>query len=161
VDKANKIVNDAGLHGKTIVPKNNPKINELNIGDFVTGALTLGSNLLKSKLNINNRLITAKIPKAIGEIIPIALDKEACKNFVKINPNTNIDRITPNATTNPNNIIVFLDSFPDNLFDKYARKPGYKGKTHTAPSGANIPAKNESHKFNNTLTILTTSQFLF
>jgi len=54
------------------------------------------------------------IPKAMGEIIPIALVSDACKNFVKINPIKNIDEITPKVTNNPSMIKVFLDSLPEN-----------------------------------------------
>ena len=110
---ANKIISDAGLHGKTIAPKKKPKINELRKGFLVIGAFILGKNLPKSKLNIKDKLTTAKIPKAIGEIIPIALVSEAWRNFVKINPNKNIEDITPKATINPKKIIVFFDSFSD------------------------------------------------
>ena len=73
---ANKTTNDAGLHGRTIAPKKNPKINELKKGFLTVGDFICGSNLLKSKLNIKNKLTIAKIPKAIGEIIPMALVSE-------------------------------------------------------------------------------------
>ena len=56
----------------------------------------------------------AKIPNAIGEIIPITFVKDTCKNFVKINPNKNIEDITPNATTTPRRIIPRFDSLPVN-----------------------------------------------
>ena len=108
---ANKTIKDAGLQGKTIAPKKNPKMNELSKGFFVTGArICLGNNLEKSKLKIKNKLTIAKIPKAIGEIIPIALVREACKNCVKINPTKNIEVITPKVTNKPRKIKVLFDS---------------------------------------------------
>jgi len=111
---ANKTIRDAGLQGKTIAPKKNPKMKDVDNGFLVIGALILGNNLLKSKLNIKNKLTTAKIPKAIGEIIPMALVREACKNFVNIKPKRNIEEITPRVTINPRRIKVFFDSFPEN-----------------------------------------------
>lgn len=112
---ANKTIRDAGLQGNTIAPKKNPKIKELANGFLVTGAfICFGISLLKSKLNIKNKLTTARIPKAIGEIIPIALVREACKNFVNINPIRNIEDITPKVTNNPKKIKVFFDSLPEN-----------------------------------------------
>ena len=36
---ANRIISDAGLHGRTIAPKKKPKINELKKGFLVIGAL--------------------------------------------------------------------------------------------------------------------------
>ena len=110
---ANRTMSDAGLHGRTIAPKKKPKTNELRKGFLVIGAFTLGKNLPKSKSKIKNKLTKAKIPKAIGEIIPIALVNEAWRNFVKINPNKNIEDITPKATIKPKKIIVFFDSFSD------------------------------------------------
>ena len=110
---ANKTMSDAGLHGNTIAPKKKPKINELRKGFLVIGAFIFGKNLPKSKSKIKNKLTIASIPKAIGETIPIALVNEAWRNFVKINPNKNIEDITPKATINPNKIIVFFDSFSD------------------------------------------------
>ena len=74
----------------------------------------MGNNLEKSKLNIRNKLTTARIPKAIGEIIPIALVNDVCKNFVNIRPNKNMEDITPRVTINPKKINVFFDSLPEN-----------------------------------------------
>lgn len=150
---ANRTMSDAGLHGRTIAPKKKPKINELRKGFLVIGAFIWGKSREKSKSKIKNKLTTAKIPKAIGEIIPIALVNEAWRNFVKINPNKNIENITPEATINPKRIIVFFDSFSDTWFDKYARNAGYNGKTQTAASGANKPARKDIQKLTNTLTI--------
>ena len=112
---ANKTIRDAGLQGKTIAPKKKPKIKDVTNGFFVIGALIFfGNNLLKSKLKIKNKLTTAKIPKAIGDIIPMALVNEACKNFVNINPTKNKEEITPRVTINPRRIKVFFDSLPEN-----------------------------------------------
>ena len=121
---ANNITKEAGLQGNTISPKKKPKLNELKKGFLSVGDFIWGKSLEKSKLNIKNKLTTAKIPKAIGEIIPIAFVKEVCRNFVKINPNKNIEDITPIATTTPKRIIPRFDSFPVSWFDKYARNAG-------------------------------------
>jgi len=101
------------LHGRTIAPKKNPKPNDLKKGFLAVGDFICGKNLEKSKLNIKNKLTTAKIPNAIGETIPITLVKETCKNFVKINPSKNIELTTPKATRIPKKIIVLFDSFLD------------------------------------------------
>ena len=140
---ANKTMRDAGLQGKTIAPKKNPNIKEENKGFLTAGVLICLNNLEKSKLNIRNKLTTAKIPKAIGEIIPIALVKEACKNFVNIKPNKNIEDITPRVTINPKRIKVFFDSLPENWFDRQAKKAGYNGRTQTAAKGAKSPARKD------------------
>ena len=122
---ANKTINDAGLQGKTIAPKKKPKIKDVANGFFVTGARNcLGNNLEKSKLNIRNKLTIAKIPKAIGDIIPITLVREACRNFVNINPIRNMEDMTPEVTINPKRIKVFFDSFPENWLDRYAKNAG-------------------------------------
>ena len=109
---ANRIIRDAGLHGKTMAPKKKPKINEVKIGFLVIGALTFGKNLEKSRLNIRKILTTAKIPNAMGEIIPIAFVREACKNLVKINPTKNMEDMTPRATIKPRKMNDFLASLP-------------------------------------------------
>jgi len=146
---ANKTIRDAGLHGRTMAPKNRPKTRAVKIGFFRVGLLICGNNLLKSKLKIKNKLTTAKIVKAMGDIIPIALVREACRNFVKINPTINRDRITPKATVKPNKTNDFFDSLlsPVNWLDRYARNAGYNGRTQTAASGANSPAKKDIQKF--------------
>ncbi len=77
VDTANRTANEAGLQGRTIAPKNNPKINADKVGFFKTGAVVFGKNLPRSKLKIRKMLTTAKIPKAIGEMIPIAFVNDA------------------------------------------------------------------------------------
>ena len=109
---ANRTIRDAGLHGKTMAPKKKPKINEVKIGFLVIGALTFGKNLEKSRLNIRKILTTAKIPNAMGEIIPIAFVREACKNLVKINPTKNMEDMTPRATIKPRKMNDFLASLP-------------------------------------------------
>ena len=77
VDTANRTAKDAGLHGRTIAPKNNPKINADKVGLFKTGAVVFGKNLPKSKLKIKKTLTIARIPNAIGEMIPMAFVNEA------------------------------------------------------------------------------------
>ncbi len=161
VVNANKTIKEAGLHGRTIAPKNNPKTNALNKGFLIIGALIFGKILEKSKLNIKNKLTIARIVKAIGEMMPIAFVNEACKNFVKIRPTKNIENIIPRVTTIPKNIIVFFDSLPEIWLDKYAKNPGYNGITQTAAIGANNPAKKDIQKFIIILTILTSTKFLY
>ncbi len=150
---AKSITKEAGLQGSTIAPKKNPKINELKKGFLVTGAWIFGKSFPKSTLNINKILINARIPNAIGEIIPIAFVKDSCKSFVKIKPNKNIEEIIPNVTISPNPIIVFLDSLPDNWPARYAKYPGYNGRTQTAAIGANNPATKEIQILVNAPTI--------
>ena len=111
---ANNTIREAGLQGNTIAPKKKPKIKELKKGFLSIGDFICGKSREKSKLNIKNKLMIAKIPNAIGETIPITFVKDACKNFVKINPNKNIEDITPNATIIPRSIIPRFDSFPVN-----------------------------------------------
>ena len=74
--RANHIIRDAGLHGRTIAPKNSPKISADKKGFLVKGELIFGKNFPKSKSKIKNKLISPSIAKAIGEIIPIAFVKE-------------------------------------------------------------------------------------
>jgi len=112
---ANKTIRDAGLQGKIIAPKKKPNPKELIRGFLAIGALIfLGMSLLKSKLNIKNKLIIPKIMNAIGETIPITFVREVCKNFVNINPIRNIEDITPKVTIIPKRIKVFFDSLPEN-----------------------------------------------
>lgn len=106
-------------------------------------------------MNIINRLTIPSIPNAIGDITPIAFVKELLKIAVNTNPTINIDISIPNVTTRPILMNTFLSSFADSWFDRYAKNPGYKGKTHTAPSGANSPAKNDNQIFVNALTNCT------
>ena len=110
---ANNTIKEAGLHGNTIAPKKKPKINELMNGFLSVGDFICGKSREKSKLNIKNKLTTAKIPNAIGEIIPITFVSEACRNLVKIKPIKNIDVTTPIATITPRRIIVFFESLLD------------------------------------------------
>ena len=102
----------------------------------------------------------ARIPKAIGLMIPIALVRDSCRKKVKINPKRNIDRITPNVTNSPMKIIVFLGACSETREAIIDRKPGYNGRTQTANIGAESPARNESQKFSK-VVILTRINFLF
>lgn len=101
VDMANKIARDAGLQGKTISPKNNPNKNASHKGFCCIGELNLGKSFPISKLNIIKMLMMARIPNAIGLIIPMELVRDFCNKKVKINPKINIETITPNVTVNP------------------------------------------------------------
>ena len=92
---ANNTIKDAGLQGRTIAPKNKPKINALNSGFFCNGAFTLGKNFPISKLNIIKILIIPRMPNAIGLIISIDFVKDSWSRNVKINPKINIETITP------------------------------------------------------------------
>ena len=73
---ANNITSEAGLHGRTIAPKNSPKSNADKKGFFVIGEVILGNNFPRSKLKIINKLIKPRIAKAMGEIIPMAFVNE-------------------------------------------------------------------------------------
>ena len=115
---ANNIIREAGLQGNTIAPKKKPKTKELMKGFLAVGDFICGKSREKSKLNIKNKLTIAKIPNAIGEIIPITFVSEAWRNFVKIKPIKNIDVITPVATITPRRIIVFFESLPDTWFER-------------------------------------------
>jgi hypothetical protein len=84
---ANSTISEAGLQGKTIAPKNNPKTKEVNKGFLRIGACHFGINFPKSTSNISNTLTIASIPKAIGDMRPMALVNDSCNNKVKINPN--------------------------------------------------------------------------
>jgi hypothetical protein len=146
---ANKIANEAGLHGNTIAPKNKPNTNELQYGLCNTGVLALGIQLPESTLKMSKMEMIANTPKAMGEIMLMTLVKLVENKPVKINPTRNIDKITPAATIHPNKITRFFapSSSGNTLFAKYAKNPGYNGKTQTAPSGANNPAKNAVKTF--------------
>ena len=109
------------MHGKTISPKNNPKINASHKGLERRGELNLGNNFPMFTLNIIRMLIIARMPKAIGLIIPIALVKDSCKKKVKINPKMNMEIITPKVTMNPNRTYVFFVALGDSLEDNNER----------------------------------------
>jgi len=101
VEIANNTMSVAGLHGSTIRPKNEPKMNELKYGFFRTGACVLGKNLPISKLKISNIEIIPRMPKAIGEMIPMALVNDSCNSSVKIKPINSMERITPLVMIRP------------------------------------------------------------
>lgn len=114
VETAKSTISGAGLQGKTIAPKNRPKMNALNRGLlFLVGVFGVGIIFEKSKLNIKKMLTIVNIPNAIGEIIPIALVKDSLSNPVKINPTINIEIMTPEAAIDPARIIFFFFSFSD------------------------------------------------
>ena len=61
---------------------------------------------------------------------------------MKISPTINREVITPKVTESPSlrkECLLFGPICPA----KNAKNPGYNGRTQTAPSGANNPAKNE------------------
>ena len=121
---AKRTISDAGLQGSTIAPKKNPKPNAVLSGFLPTGVRNFGKNLLISILKINTKLIRARMPKAMGEIMPIALVNDACKSCVKISPMTNMDATTPKVTITPSKRIVFFFDFVDSCDAKYAKKAG-------------------------------------
>ena len=98
---ANSIARLAGLQGSTISPKNSPKSKASHNGFSFIGELNLGKIFPMFMLNIISRLIIARIPNAIGLMIPIALVRDSCKKKVKISPKINIEIITPNVTIKP------------------------------------------------------------
>jgi hypothetical protein len=147
VEIAKRIASEAGLHGRTISPKNRPKMNASQSGFVRIGELNFGKIFPISMFNIIRILITARIPNAIGLIIPIALVRDFWRKNVKISPKINIETITPNVTKNPKRIYVFLDAFSESFDDSSDRYPGYNGRIQTAKIGADRPAMNETQKF--------------
>lgn len=117
---------NAGLHGITIAPKNNPNKNALSFGFLTVGVFDLGINLPKFISNINAKLTNPSIVNAIGEIIPITFVKDICKSVVKINPSVSMNKTTPRVTKAPSfGIVPFFDlSLFDNLFERNAKNPG-------------------------------------
>jgi len=108
-DFANKAAINAGLHGTTIAPKKNPYTKALASGFFIKGICAFGINLPMSMSKIRNKLIIAKILNAIGETIPITVVNDICKKVVNTRPSRSINKITPEATNNPNvKIGIFL-----------------------------------------------------
>lgn len=159
--RAKNVAINAGLHGIKIAPKKKPKMKALFRGLlFVVWIFSFGINLDKSTLNIRAKLINPRIANAIGEITAITFVRDFCKIVVKINPNKIIKMIIPADIVNPNRKKVFLLSFPENLFDKKTRNPGYKGRTQTAVKGVNKPKINEL-KTSTVKDILTTSFYFF
>ena len=55
-----------------------------------------------STSNIRSKLISARMPKAIGETIPITLVNDICKKVVNTRPSRSINKITPAVIINPN-----------------------------------------------------------
>ena len=115
---AKKTAMNAGLHGRTIAPKKKPNPKALFIGFPLTGEVILGKNLPKSKLNIKKTLIIPNITNAIGETIPMTPVKDCCKMVVNKIPSNSMNEITPRTTINPNNIMDFLSSFPENWLER-------------------------------------------
>jgi hypothetical protein len=105
-----------GLHGITIAPKKNPYKNALIHGFFTMGARPFGKNFHISiflsetsdmiPVMISTRLITNKMPKAMGEIISTMPVKDTSKIVVNMRPIKNINRITPDVTTSPSKKMV-------------------------------------------------------
>ena len=62
---------------------------------------------------------------------------------MKIRPKSNIKIITPKTTIAPNKAYDFLFTSPENLVERKAKNPGYKGKTQTAVKGVRRPKKKE------------------
>jgi len=140
---ARKAAIKPGLHGITMAPKKKPNPNALFQGFLLVFTLTFGKNLPKSKSNIKNILIIPNMAKAIGETIAITLVKDCCKRVVKISPKSNIKIMTPETTIAPNKAYDFLFTSPENLVERKAKNPGYKGKTQTAVKGVRRPNTKE------------------
>ena len=62
---------------------------------------------------------------------------------MKIRPKSNIKTITPKTTIAPNKAYDFLFTSPENLVERKAKNPGYKGKTQTAVKGVSKPNTKE------------------
>ncbi len=114
---ANRMAINPGLHGTTIAPKKNPYIKALSHGFFVRGARPLGRNLQISTsiletndripVTISTRLITSRMPKAIGEIICTTLVNDISRIVVNTSPSSSIKKIKPELIITPNKKIVF------------------------------------------------------
>ncbi len=130
----------AGLHGITIAPKKKPKTNALFNGFLLpVWMFALGINLEKLRSNIKARLIKPRMANATGEIMLMTLVRDFCRRVVNTNPSKTIKIIIPVKIVKPKRKKVLLLSFPENLFDKKAKNPGYNGKTQTAVKGVNKP----------------------
>jgi hypothetical protein len=103
-----------GLQGTTMAPKKKPKKKALNQGFLVMGACALGSSLPTSTLNTSSKLMTSRIPKAIGDTMLITLVNDTWSTVVKINPRMTINRMTPVVMIMPKKIMVVRPgSFPE------------------------------------------------
>lgn len=107
VARVSNAIIKAGLQGITIAPKKKPNENALSRGFLRRGTFALGNILVKSKLNIKNRLITIRIPNAIGDIMRMTDVKDVRRNKVKITPTKSMNKITPNVTRTPTRANVF------------------------------------------------------
>ena len=61
---------------------------------------------------------------------------------VNNNPSKNMNKITPRTTISPRVKIDFLLGLSaelDSLLERYAKNPGYKGRTQTAVRGVSKP----------------------
>jgi len=101
-DFANKAAINAGLHGTTIAPRKKPYTKALASGFLVSGTFTFGANLPISISNIKIKLIIARTPNAIGDTTPITVVNDICKKVVNTRPRRSINKMTPEATNNPN-----------------------------------------------------------
>lgn len=97
-------------------------------------------------MKIKNRLINASIAKAIGETIPITLEREACRKVVKTRPSKSMKESTPAVTTNPSKANCFFEDFSENLEERKERKAGYNRITQTAVNGVKRPKANAVRK---------------
>ncbi len=86
------------------------------------------------------------MPNAIGETTLTTFVRDVLRMVVKIIPSNDMNRTTPAVISNPNTMkMLFLLSF-ETLFAKYAKNPGNKGRTHTAPNGVSNPNVKEERK---------------
>jgi len=132
-----------GLQGTTMAPKKKPNMKALIQGLRAVGVCALGKNFPTSTLNINSKLITSSTPKAIGDTMPMIFVSDAFSILVKISPSMNMNRIAPEVIIRPKKkMVVLRGSFSDSWLVRYTKKPGYRGKTQTAPSGVSKPKTN-------------------
>lgn len=108
---ANRITSEAGLHGRTIAPKNRPNTNDVVIGFFRNGNFVFGicTGILMLKIRI--KLIIPSIMKATGERIDIAFVSDDSSIFENISPTINIDKTIPKVIIHVSFGIIFVSFF--------------------------------------------------
>jgi len=107
VARAKKAAMSPGLHGKTIAPKKNPKLNALTNGFLeIFGVRAAGINLVKSTLKMRSKLIMKSIPNAIGETIVTTVVSDVWSIVVKTRPISSINVTTPATAIRPNKAYV-------------------------------------------------------
>jgi len=104
---ANNKIREAGLHGRTIIPKKRPKANALRNGFLKFGESYFGIIFEKSKSNIKNKLTRPKKANAIGEITLITFVRELLSKKEKMNPMRSMEDMIPRVTVHPSLITLF------------------------------------------------------